>query len=140
MVVGAGLSFAGAQKSADAAEKAGKLQKRAADMAARNTELQNNESINRERINKRRKLARLRADQGASGVLMDGSAMDVFAETAGNMELGIQDQARAGNMEAAGMRDQGSMSLWEAKTQAVGMRIGSYGNLLSDVGKMAGKV
>ena len=136
--VGAGVSYVGAQKSANAAEDAAKAQKEAADAAALNEQLQNAESIKRERTNKRRRLARMRADYGTSGVVMADSSMDVFAETSGIMELQIQDAARAGEMNAANMRNQGAMSLWEGRTQAAATRMASYGTLLSDVGSAAG--
>lgn len=138
MIAGAATSFAGAQQQAKAAEDAGKAQKAAADASARNEELQNAEAIKRERINKRRRLARMRAAHGTSGLVMSDSSMDVFSETAGVMELQIQDAARAGNMEAANMRNQGSMALWEARTQAAATRMSSYGTLLSDASGVAG--
>lgn len=135
--IGAGVSYVGQQRAAAAAEAAGAAQQKAAAQAAHNLELQNQEAINRERVNKRRRLARLRADQGTSGVVMSGSSMDVFAETSGNMELGIQDSARAGAMEAYNLRTQGDMALWQGRTQAVASRIGSYGTLLTDASRMS---
>lgn len=138
MIAGAATSFVGAQQSAKAAEQAGKAQNDAAQAAASNEEQQGAEAIRRERINQRRRLARLRADSGTSGVMMDGSSMDVFAETAGAMELQIQDAARSSSMEAQNMRNQGSMNLWEARTQAAATRMSSYGTLISDAGGIAG--
>ncbi len=138
MAIGGGVKFYGAQQAAKAAEDAGEAQQRAAAAAAHNEELQNAETVKRERINKRRRLARLRADHGTSGLVMSDSSMDVFAETAGMMELTIQDAARAGNMEAANMRNQGNMALWEARTQAAATRVSSYGTLLSNASSAAG--
>jgi len=131
------VSYVGQQQAADAAEDAGRMQKEAADAAARNAEAQSRESINRERINNRRRLARMRAKAGTSGLVMTGSALDVFAETAGVLELGVQDANRAGNMEAGNMRDQGAMSLWEARSTAAAQRLSSYGTLLSTAGSAA---
>lgn len=138
MIAGAATSYVGAQQSAEAAEDAGEAQKAAADASARNEELQNAEAIKRERINKRRRLARMRAAHGTSGLTMADSSMDVFAETAGVMELQIQDAARAGNMEAANQRNAGNMALWESRTQAAATRMASYGTLLSDASSMTG--
>ena len=132
MLAGAATSYVGAQNSAKTAEDVGKAQKDAADASARNEEMQNAEAIKRERINKRRRLARLRVGMANNGLQMTGSSMDVFAETAGNMELGIQDAARAGAMDASGLRNQGAMAQWEARTQAGATRMASYGTLLSD--------
>jgi hypothetical protein len=142
MLAGAATSFVGAQKSADAAEDAGKAQQEAAAAAARNEELQTAENVRRERVNNRRRLARLRADLGQTGLAMGGSLQDAFTETAGRMELASQDQTRAGNMNAGNIRSQGDMALWEARNQAIGTRISSYGTLLSDassIGSYASK-
>ena len=135
---GSATSFVGAQKSASAAEDAGKAQQAAAEASARNEELQGAETIRRERLNKRRRLARLRSDMNAGGVVMDNSSMDVFAETAGAMELQIQDASRAMNMDASNQRSAGAMSLWEARSQAAGTRIAAAGTLLSDSASIAG--
>lgn len=133
---GAATSYIGAQKSADAAEDAGKAQQEAAAQEARNEELQTAENVRRERINNQRKLARLRVSLGTSGLAMGGSLQDAFTETAGTMELAVQDQARAGAMNAGNIRSHGDMALWEARNQAIGTRISSYGTLLSDVSSM----
>ncbi len=136
--IGAATSYVGAQKSADAAEDAGKAQKAAADASARNEELQGAETIKRERLNKQRRLARLRSDMNRGGVVMDGSSMDVFGETAGAMELQLQDASRAMNMDASNQRSAGAMSLWEARSQAAGTRLAATGTLLSDSASIAG--
>lgn len=142
MVAGAATSFVGAQQSAKAAEDAGKAQAKAqakaAEAQARNEELQGAEAIKRERINNRRRLARLRADHGTTGVVMGDSSMDVFAETAGAMELQIQDAARASAMEASNIRQQGAMAQWEARTQATATRMSAVGTLLSNTSDIAG--
>lgn len=130
-VAGAATSYVGSQKAADAAEDAGKAQQEAANAAARNEEMQAAESIRRERLNKRRRLARLRSQMNAGGVLMEDSSLDVFKETAGSMELSIQDAARSSNMDAANARSQGDMAMWEARSAALGQRIQGYGTLLS---------
>jgi len=135
---GAAVSYQGSKNAAEAAEDNAKAQNKAAEMAARNTELEGAEAIKRERINKRRALARLRADHGTSGVVMDGSSMDVFAETAGGMELRIQDAARGNAMEASNQRRSGAVALWEGRQQAAATRISAYGTLLSDTAGIAG--
>lgn len=138
LVVGTTASFIGAQKSADAQEKAGKLQQKAASQAARNEELQAAETVSRERVNKRRALARYRAMlAGQSGLSVEGSVLDAFTETAGRMEMEVQDIARAGAMNAANLRSQGETALWEARAGALGTRISSYGTLLSSASSLA---
>lgn len=135
--IGAGVSYMGSKQAAEAAEEQGRAQQAAANAAARNEELQNAENIRRERLNKRRRLARLRSQMNAGGVVMSDSSMDVFAETAGNMELAIQDSAREGNLAASNMRNEGSVSAWEARALARATRIASYGTLLSNASQTA---
>lgn len=140
-VISAGVTYAGAQKAADAAEEAGKMQQLAADQSARNIELQTAENIRRERVNKRRRLARMRTNMaGTSGLVFDGTMQDAFTETAGQMELTIQDSARESAMQAQNVRSQGDMALWQGKAAAVSTRAQSYGTLLSDASSIAGKV
>ena len=132
-VIGAGVTYAGQQSAAKAADKAADQQQDAAEASAQNQEAQTAETIRRERINKRRALARLRSSMNAGGVTMSDSSMDVFAETAGTQELAIQDIGREGNLQAQNQRTGGALAQWEGKAQANATRIQSYGNLLSSV-------
>jgi hypothetical protein len=136
--VGGAVSYVGQQKAADAAEDAGKAQKEAADAAARNEEMQTAENVRRERITRQRRLARLRSQMNAGGVVMADSSMDVFAETAGITELQVQDIGRSGQLASTNYRNDGAMSLWEARSQAAATRISSYGTLLATGSSMAG--
>ena len=130
-VIGAGVSFAGQQQAAAAADENADVQKQAAEQSARNQELQTAETVRRERLNNRRRLARLRSSMNAGGVSMSDSSMDVFAETAATQELAIQDIGREGNLDAQNQRSAGAMAQWEGKAQAAATRVSSYGNLLS---------
>ena len=135
----AAYSYDQSRKSAKAQEQAGVYQKMAADQAARNTSLQNAENIRRARDNRSRRLARLRAGMaGTSGLVMEGSLEDAFAEAAGRTELEIQDAARAGNLDVANQQSAGELALWEARTQAVATRAQATGSLLSSASSIAG--
>lgn len=134
-------SYDQSQKAAKAQEQAGAYQKKAADQAARNESLQNAENIRRARDNRKRRLARLRADAaGTSGLVMEGSLEDAFAEAAGRTELEIQDAARAGNLAVENQRSAGELSLWEARTKAVATRAEATGSLISSLSSTATKV
>ena len=135
----AAYSYDQSRKSAKAQEQAGVYQKMASDQAARNTALETAEADRRMRVNKKRQLARLRAGMaGTSGLVMEGSLEDAFAETAGRLELEILDANRRGAMEAANQQSAGDLALWEARTQAVATRVEATGSLLSSVGSIAG--
>ena len=139
-LAGMGLSLWGASQSAKAAEKAARRQQEIAALEARNIEAQTAENISRGRINARRRLGRLRADLGTSGVVFGDSTADAFAETAGALELEIQDAARAGAMDAQNRREAGNMAAWEGSVKAASMRMQSVGTLLSGATSIAGNI
>ncbi len=62
---------------------------------------------------------------------------DAFTETAGRLEVGIQDQARAGALNASNLQSQGDMALWESRAQASATRLSGYGTLLTDFSGIA---
>ena len=135
----AAYSYNAAQESAKAQEQAGAYQKKASEQQARNTELTLAENIRRERVNKRRRLARIRTAQNQSGLVFEGGSMeDAFLETAGQMELEIQDAARAGRMDAANTRSAGDLALWESRVGALSTRREATGSLLSSASSIAG--
>ncbi len=136
--IGGTVTAIGQHKAAEATEDAGKAQREAAMQDARNKELQAAENAKRERLNHQRDLARMRARQAGNGLTMDGSQMDVFAETSGRLELGVQDKARADALDAQNLRSAGDMALWEAGASAAAQRISSYGTLLTTAGGAAG--
>lgn len=136
----AGMSFFGGLSASKAAAKAAARQQQVADLNARNIELTTAENTARARVNARRSLARLRVMSGVSGVVDDGSTADVFTETAGRLEVEIQDAARAGAMQAQNVRNEGAMAAWEGRTRAAAMKMQSFGTLLTDVTHVASNV
>ena len=141
LALAAASTAASADASKDAAkaqEQQGLLAQDAAKKAARNEELQVAENIKRARNNKRRRLARIRKGMLTSGLVFEGSLEDSFTETAGRMELEIQDAARAGAMNAQNIRAQGDLSLWEGRVAAVSSRMEATGTLLQGATSMAG--
>lgn len=89
---------------------------RNAQAEARNTEAEFMEATKRARINQRKQMSTLRAQLSTQGTRTDtGPALDLLGETAGNFQLAISDAARATNMQASAIRQQGKMGIWEAK-------------------------
>ena len=135
----AAYSYNASQEAAKSKEEAGRNQKLAADQQARNQELTLAENLRRERVNKRRRLARLRTNVQNTGLVFEGSSLeDAFTETAGQMELEIQDAARAGAMDVANTRSAGDLALWESRVGALATRREATGSLLSSASSMAG--
>lgn len=139
-LAGTWLSFKGAQDSAKATVQYAKRQQEVAALDARNIERQAAENAIRARVNARRNLARLRGNMGTSGMVFGDSMEDAFVETAGRLELDVQDAARAAAMESQNRRSQGDVALWEGRVRAGAMQMQSYGTLLSDASRMAGNL
>ena len=114
-VVSTAASIYGQQQQAKAQTKAAQYNNALAHQEARNVEIQNVENLKRERIRQRKQLAEIRAQLAQSGTLTtEGTPLAILGESSANLNLGIQDAARAANMQAASLRAQGQMGLWEA--------------------------
>lgn len=82
---------------------------------ARNREVETTVGIQRQRASNREALAALRTRMAASGVqTTTGTPLILAGESAGRLEIGIQDAARTAAMQAASLRAQGRMGIWEA--------------------------
>lgn len=89
------------------------------------------EQIRRSREMGRRFQGQQRAAMSTSGVVMGtGSPLDVEGQTAGLLELDIQEQARAAELKRRAGYSRAAMSLWAGENQATGYKLASYGTLL----------
>lgn len=114
-VAGTATAIISNEKAADAADDAAFINKKNAEAEARNRELEAAEAIKRQRERDKREKAAIRARLAQSGTLTtSGTPLLILGEVAANQELAIQDAVRSTNMQAASMRDAGTMGLWEA--------------------------
>jgi hypothetical protein len=126
-------------EAADASEEAALARNQALQAEARNKEVETNEAIKRQRIRDRREMARLRASLANQGTeTTSGTPLLILGEAAANMELGIQDAVRRSNMEAASLRAEGRMGMWEAGQISAATQIENAGAIASGIGKAAG--
>jgi hypothetical protein len=133
-VVSTGVSIYGQQQQAKAATKAAEYNNILADQEAKNVELQNMEQLKRERIKNRRAMADIRNRMAQNGVLnTEGTPLAILGESSANFNLGIQDAARASNMQAASLRAQGQMGLWEAEQGQAAANINSVATVADGV-------
>jgi hypothetical protein len=124
-----GLQMYGQNQSAKAQMQAAKYNANAgrlsaeynlklAENEATNSENQTSEGVKRQRISNRSALADLRNRASSSGLQSTtGASLLVAGESAGRLEIGIQDAVRASAMQAASLRARGRMGLWEADVQ-----------------------
>jgi hypothetical protein len=114
----------GQNEQAKAAEQAAAYNNQLALNEAKNRERETTQGIIRTRQNNAAGLSELRARLASSGVQTGtGTPLTVIGETAGRLELGIADSARAASMQAASLRAQGKMGLWEAEQNSRASRL-----------------
>jgi len=131
-VVSTAATIYGQQQQAKAQTKAAQYNNIVANQEAKNVELQNAEQLKRERIRNRRQLAEIRNQMAGNGLInTEGTPLAILGESSANLNLGIQDAARAANMQAASLRAQGQMGLWEADQGQQAANINSVATGLS---------
>lgn len=135
--LGAGVSIYAQGQQAKAASSAADYNNGLAKAEARNKEMETAEAIRRQRANDRAQLGALRAQLADTGTVgTEGSPLMVLGETAGRMELGIADAARASSIQASAMRAQGTMGLWQAEQAQSAAGIGMIGTGLTALGSI----
>jgi hypothetical protein len=94
------------------------------------------EQIARQRKENKRFAGMQRAAIAKSGaVLGEGSPLLLEAETAGLMELQVQDARRSAQIQARSLRAQGAMGLYSARREASALQIGAGATLFQGVGQ-----
>jgi len=116
-VIGTAFTAIGQIRQANAQASAQRynagLKQREVAIAEANADLtrqQTNENERRHRTLARKKLGSLRANLGASGVTIDGSALDVLEESAANAELDALTIRHEGKLKELSQRNQGLTS------------------------------
>lgn len=123
-VASTGLAIYGQAQQAKAQEAAAEYNNQLAQAEARNTEVESIEAIKRQRANNRSGMAEIRARLASSGLQADtGTPLSIVGEAAGRMEIDIADAARRAAMQAASLRAQGKMGLWEAEQASSASRL-----------------
>lgn len=136
-VVGAGLSFYGQMHAGAQAKATGEYNAKLAEQQAQQTELEARETTRRRRLENKRFLGSQRSQYAASGVLIEGTPLEVMSETAGILELEALDYTRQQTAAAQQLRSQGAASRLYGSAQQQASRIGAYGSLLSGTAQTA---
>lgn len=140
MGVGAVTSAIGAISEGNAAADAAKHNSQ---MAAQNAIYAREQAAEEEqqvRIMGRKTLGSMRAAYGASGVSLEGSPLDVLAESAATMERDALNVRRAGERRAQGFEAEASMENRKAGYAKTRGYLGAASNLLSGGGKALSRV
>lgn len=132
-----GTAIYSQQQQAKSAANAAEYNNQLAQREAQNRELESAEASRRERIKNRRRLARIRNQLAASGTLTTtGTPLTILGESSANMEIGLADAKRRSDMEAAALRQQGQMGLWEADNYQQAANLNSVATGLSGLSSM----
>lgn len=92
----------GAHYEGKAGRAAAEFNARVNDRNARATAANTKEQVERERRMSRRRLGAMRAAVGASGINLDGSALEAIADNAGEMELDVLTIQHEGKLKELG--------------------------------------
>jgi hypothetical protein len=135
-----GLNLYGQAQQAKAQSVAAAYNNRLAENEAANLEVETAERIKRQRINIRESMAELRNRMAGSGLITtSGTPLLLAGETAGRLELSIQDAARQAAIQAASARAQGKMGLFEAKQAGDASKLAMFGSAMSGATSVFGK-
>lgn len=138
VAVGTGVSVYGQVTAASQARSIGKYNAKVAENQAKQVEMDAAESIRRKRKENKRLLATQRGRYAKAGVVMEGTPLELLAESAGNLELEVLDYNRQAQLEQQNLRAQGAMDRAMGSMQARGAYIGAGATLLSGAGQAAG--
>jgi hypothetical protein len=127
----------GQRQQAKAAEASAEFNAKVAENEALRVQQETAEQTKRTRIANKRLLGRQRAQIGKAGVLEMGSPLELMAETAGELELGVLDSIRAGQAQREQLLNQAAITRFEGKSTATGLRRAAFGSLLETAGSMA---
>jgi hypothetical protein len=135
--VGTAVSVAGAMSAADAQAQQQEYNAMVARNAATAAQQQAQQNAEIQQRQAKQQLGAISAGFGASGVDLDGSALDVLASSASNAELDRQNILYRGSLEAAGYGDESSLDAARAGNAQTAGLTGAAGLLLSGGSKVA---
>lgn len=131
------LSSYGTLKEGYAAAAASDYNAALAEQNAVQAKYQAAEEERRQRVISRKALGDMRTSYAASGITMEGSALDVLTESAAAAELDALTIRHQGEVKATAYRNESALEKYKAKHQREAAKLGVASSLLSTGGKMA---
>jgi hypothetical protein len=136
-VAGTGVAVYGQQQAAKTAKEMGEYNAKLAESQAAQVDMDARESVKRRREQNRRFLGMQRTAYAKSGVTIDGTPLEVMAETAGILELEALDASRQATQQTRALRAQGAYDRRVGSNQARAAYIGAGSSLLSGTSNTA---
>jgi hypothetical protein len=128
--LGTAVQFIGANQQGKAAQAAANYNADIADQNAVLTREQTIEQERRARVESRKQLGLMRANYAASGVDIDGSALDVLEESAATAELDALTIRHGGELQEQAYRSEAAFQRFSGKQARKASRYGASGVLL----------
>lgn len=130
------VSAFGQFESGQASEQAYEFNAKIAEQNAAQTRLASAQEERMSRIQARKEIGSMRAAYGASGVTMEGSPMEVLAESVAMAELDALNIRHAGEMRARGYQMEAASSRFSGASARTAARIGAVSSLMKGAEKL----
>lgn len=145
-IIAAIASAASGVVGAIGAAQKGEAEAKAAEFNAQNQRTQANMEIQkaneeerRARITGKKQLGKMVAATSASGINLEGSALDVLDESASNVELDALNIRHQGQMRAWSLRQGAELDTMRASSSRQAGTLGAASSLLGTAGTLAGR-
>lgn len=135
--LGGVVGMAGALHEGEAGRLAGEYNANVALQNAEITRNQTKEEVRRQRVMARRNFGDIKASYGASGVSMDGSAMDVLMDSVATAEMDSLSKAYAGEMKARAFENEAAIEKFKGRVAKKAGYIGAASAGISAGNKIA---
>lgn len=130
--IGAGITAVGKIREGREARKTSEFNAREIENQRINEEKETREDIRRARIRNRKTIAQQKLQAIKSGFRPDvGSPLEILAENAENLEMQIQDEARAQEIRSTRARKREELSIFQGRRAERAGQIGAASTLLS---------
>lgn len=139
-IASAAVSVSAQQQAASTTRKVAEFKAKTAENEALRVDMETREQMRRTREENKKLLARQRAKYAASGVTTEGTPLEVMGETAGILELGLLDQARASRNEQQRLITQAGVNRFEGRQAQIAANYQTGGTLLSTTASVAGQI
>ena len=135
--VGTGVAVYGQMEAAKTAKEMGEYNAKLAESQAAQVDMDARESIRRRREQNRKFMGSQRTAYAKSGVTIEGSPLEVMAETSGILELEALDASRQASQQSLALKGQAAYDRRVGSNQARAAYIGAGSSLLSGAANTA---
>lgn len=125
------ISAYGQMKSGDTAESAYNFNANVAEQNARQAELISAQEERQTRIIGKKAIGEMVTGYGASGISMEGSAMDVLAESVAQVELDALNKRYEGKSKAINFRNEATISRYQGSQAKAAAYYGAAATLMT---------